>query len=90
MKNIPPKIILLLLAILYSLNLSAQNYEYDYDNNGNRIHRQIVELKNMQANNNLTDSTPAIQKDKLSEMDISVLTKSTQDKLVILRQKCNK
>jgi hypothetical protein len=77
------KFCLVFILVFFFFKLEAQNYEYTYDNNGNRIHRQIVELKNIQSNSNKTDSTPAIQKDKLGEMVINVLPNPTQGKLMV-------
>jgi hypothetical protein len=83
MKSLLFKISLCIAILFLTFKTFAQNYEYSYDNNGNRITRQIVQLKNMQANNNKTDSTPAIQQDKLGEMVINVLPNPTQGKLMV-------
>jgi hypothetical protein len=76
------RIIPLFITICISSLLSAQTtFNYTYDDAGNRVLRQVVELRSMQSNSN--DSIALQESTTLGEMQISIMPNPTAGLLQI-------
>lgn len=74
------RIIVLILILFSALPITAQSFSYAYDVSGNRIHREMVELKSM---TNYSDTSTEAVVSKLEEMQISIFPNPTQGVLRI-------
>ena len=64
---------LFMMFFLLSIASFSQSFEYTYDNAGNRIHREVVEMRSM--NNNDTPASPI--NSQFGEMSVSIFPNPT-------------
>ena len=75
------KILILFLAIFVNFNSFSQSFSYSYDASGNRIHREMVELKSMESITDTGATKPVVT--QMGEMSISVFPNPTAGALRI-------
>ena len=81
MKNI---ILFLLLGSICNIISAQTTYEYGSDNAGNRVLRQVVELRHTLTNNNTNSDSAAVpQNATLGSMQISIMPNPTEGNLQI-------
>lgn len=78
MKN---TILIFIITCISNVLIAQTTFNYTYDNAGNRVLRQVVELRSMQSNNN--DSTALQESATLGEMQINVMPNPTAGMLQI-------